>query len=67
MTATRKKYDIVAWKIYTMVPTDAHMYLDEIIDPDDTRDVLVRALGRHADRPFRLPAERALRYWPTCW
>jgi len=29
MTATRKKYDIVAWKIYTMVPTDAHMYLDD--------------------------------------
>jgi len=29
MTATRKKYDIVAWKIYTMVPTDAHMFLDD--------------------------------------
>ncbi len=29
MTATRERYDIVAWKIYTMVPTDAHFYLDD--------------------------------------
>jgi predicted TIM-barrel fold metal-dependent hydrolase len=29
MTATREHYDIVAWKIYTMVPTDAHFYLDD--------------------------------------
>jgi uncharacterized protein len=29
MTELRHKYDIVAWKIYTMVPTDAHFYFDD--------------------------------------
>ena len=34
MTEARDKYDIAAWKIYTMVPTDAHFYFD---DHDPTR------------------------------
>lgn len=29
MTEARDKYDIVAWKIYTMVPTDSHFYFDD--------------------------------------
>jgi len=29
MTALRERYDIAAWKIYTMVPTDAHFYFDD--------------------------------------
>ena len=29
MTEVRDKYDIVAWKIYTMVPTDAHFFFDD--------------------------------------
>ena len=39
MTDLRDNYDIVAWKIYTMVPTDSHFYFD---DHDPTRP---------ADRP----------------
>jgi len=34
MTDLRDNYDIVAWKIYTMVPTDSHFYFD---DHDPTR------------------------------
>lgn len=34
MSALRDRYDIAAWKIYTMVPTDAHFYFD---DHDPTR------------------------------
>ncbi len=34
MTAARSKYDIVAWKVYTMVPTASHFYFD---DHDPTR------------------------------
>ena len=34
MTDLRDSYDIVAWKIYTMVPTDSHFYFD---DHDPTR------------------------------
>jgi predicted TIM-barrel fold metal-dependent hydrolase len=29
MTELRNKYDVAAWKIYTMVPTDAHFYFDD--------------------------------------
>ncbi|MEJ7584486.1 MAG: amidohydrolase family protein [Acidimicrobiales bacterium] len=29
MTDLRDRYDIAAWKIYTMVPTDAHFYFDD--------------------------------------
>jgi predicted TIM-barrel fold metal-dependent hydrolase len=29
MTDVRDSYDIVAWKIYTMVPTEAHFYFDD--------------------------------------
>jgi predicted TIM-barrel fold metal-dependent hydrolase len=29
MTDVRDRYDIAAWKIYTMVPTDAHFYFDD--------------------------------------
>jgi predicted TIM-barrel fold metal-dependent hydrolase len=29
MTAAREKYDIAAWKIYTMTPTDSHFYFDD--------------------------------------
>ena len=34
MTDLRDRYDIAAWKIYTMTPTDAHFYFD---DHDPTR------------------------------
>ncbi|HET9611801.1 MAG TPA: amidohydrolase family protein [Acidimicrobiales bacterium] len=33
MTDMRDRYDIAAWKIYTMTPTDAHFYFDDH-DPD---------------------------------
>ncbi len=33
MTDTRDRYDLAAWKIYTMTPTDAHFYFDDH-DPD---------------------------------
>ena len=33
MTELRERYDIAAWKIYTMTPTDAHFYFDDH-DPD---------------------------------
>jgi uncharacterized protein len=33
MTDVRERYDIAAWKIYTMVPTDEHFYFDDH-DPD---------------------------------
>ena len=29
MTEVRDQYDIVAWKIYTMVPTDEHFFFDD--------------------------------------
>ena len=29
MTDVRENYDIAAWKIYTMVPTDEHFYFDD--------------------------------------
>ena len=29
MTEVRERYDIVAWKIYTMVPTEEHFYFDD--------------------------------------
>lgn len=29
MTDIRDRYDIAAWKIYTMVPTDAHFFFDD--------------------------------------
>ncbi len=29
MTEVRERYDIVAWKIYTMVPTDEHFFFDD--------------------------------------
>jgi uncharacterized protein len=29
MTDLRERYDIAAWKIYTMTPTDAHFYFDD--------------------------------------
>jgi len=29
MDAVRQDYDIAAWKIYTMTPTDAHFYFDD--------------------------------------
>ncbi|HYO54143.1 acyl-CoA carboxylase subunit beta [Archangium sp.] len=41
--------------------------LDEIIDPVDTRGVLVRHLRRLAGTPFRPGHERPLASWPTCW
>jgi acetyl-CoA carboxylase carboxyltransferase component len=43
------------------------MRLDEIIDPADTRVALVRALRRHAGRPFSPGCERPLAAWPTIW
>jgi hypothetical protein len=43
------------------------MRLDEIIDPADTRVALVRALRRHAGRPFSPGWERPLAAWPTIW
>jgi hypothetical protein len=33
MTDLRERYDLAAWKIYTMTPTDAHFYFDDH-DPD---------------------------------
>jgi uncharacterized protein len=33
MDDLRERYDIAAWKIYTMTPTDAHFYFDDH-DPD---------------------------------
>jgi predicted TIM-barrel fold metal-dependent hydrolase len=33
MTDLRDRYDLAAWKIYTMTPTDAHFYFDDH-DPD---------------------------------
>ncbi|HEX6421596.1 MAG TPA: amidohydrolase family protein [Acidimicrobiales bacterium] len=33
MSDMRERYDIAAWKIYTMTPTDAHFYFDDH-DPD---------------------------------
>jgi len=29
MTEVRERYDIVAWKIYTMTPTDSHFFFDD--------------------------------------
>lgn len=29
MTEAREKYELAAWKIYTMTPTDAHFYFDD--------------------------------------
>jgi predicted TIM-barrel fold metal-dependent hydrolase len=29
MSEAREQYDIAAWKIYTMVPTDSHFYFDD--------------------------------------
>ena len=29
MTDLRERYDLAAWKIYTMTPTDAHFYFDD--------------------------------------
>jgi acetyl-CoA carboxylase carboxyltransferase component len=43
------------------------MRLDDIIDPADTRVALVRALRRHAGRPFSPGWERPLAAWPTIW
>lgn len=43
------------------------MRIDEIIDPADTRVALVRALRRHAGRPFSPGWERPLAAWPTIW
>jgi acetyl-CoA carboxylase carboxyltransferase component len=42
------------------------MNLDDVIDPADTRSVLVRAIERAAVPP-PLPGHRKpLSYWPTC-
>ena len=43
------------------------MALDEIIHPDETREVLVEAIRRHAGAPAGDPNRRTLRDWPTCW
>ncbi|MEO6156291.1 MAG: carboxyl transferase domain-containing protein, partial [Ilumatobacteraceae bacterium] len=43
------------------------MKVDEVIDPIDTRRVLVGALDRFATRPFRSGSTRPLASWPTSW
>jgi acetyl-CoA carboxylase carboxyltransferase component len=43
------------------------MNLDEIIEPDETRDVLLSALARVARRPFRPGSDGVLATWPMCW
>ena len=43
------------------------MMLDEIIEPDETRAVLLGALERVASRPFRPGSEGPLSTWPMCW
>jgi acetyl-CoA carboxylase carboxyltransferase component len=43
------------------------MALDEIIHPDETREVLVEAIRRHASAPAADSNRRTLRDWPTCW
>jgi acetyl-CoA carboxylase carboxyltransferase component len=45
----------------------AHMKIDEIIDPVDTRPVLARALDRFAHRAPAALADRPLAWWPTAW
>ena len=43
------------------------MKIDEIIEPNDTRDVLVGALRRKSTRPPIPHEHRALAHWPLCW
>lgn len=43
------------------------MKVDEVIDPIDTRPVLVDALDRFSTRPFRSGSTRPLASWPTSW
>jgi methylmalonyl-CoA decarboxylase subunit alpha len=45
----------------------ATMAVDEVIRPEETRDVLVAELSRHGARPLADPAARLLSGWPTCW
>lgn len=43
------------------------MNLDEIIDPADTRRVLLEAVRRHPVTPPRRGETRPLAHWPTCY
>jgi acetyl-CoA carboxylase carboxyltransferase component len=43
-----------------------NMNLDEIIDPADTRRILVDAVRRHTIIPAPRDHPRPLAYWPTC-
>lgn len=43
------------------------MKVDEVIDPIDTRPMLVGALDRFATRPFSPGWQRPLASWPTAW
>jgi acetyl-CoA carboxylase carboxyltransferase component len=43
------------------------MALDEIIDPADTRRILVEAVRRHPIIPAPRDRPRPLAYWPTCY
>ncbi len=45
----------------------SNMALDEIIDPADTRRVLVDAVRRHPITPAPRDQPRPLAYWPTCY
>ena len=42
------------------------MRIDEMIDPADTRRVLISDLRMLANRPVPPPEQRALSYWPSC-
>jgi methylmalonyl-CoA decarboxylase subunit alpha len=43
------------------------MKIDELIEPNDTRAVLVGALRRMSTRPMIPHERRALAHWPLCW
>ena len=42
------------------------MNIDEIIEPADTRKILIRDLEMFENRVVPPPSERPLSYWPTC-
>ncbi|MTD15972.1 carboxyl transferase [Nakamurella sp. YIM 132087] len=48
-------------------PAAAGMHLDEVIDPERTREVLLCAIERYRLRPFASGADRPLARWPLAW
>jgi len=42
------------------------MRIDEMIDPADTRSVLISDIRMLANRPVPPPEQRPLSYWPSC-